>query len=677
MNTLYSARRVKTMLQKTLITLPPIVYCASYPEAAGGFSEVMRAAGRRPIGLDIETAPTVAEAARLEALTAQQASLKGKIKAAAKCNAAEADLATLKAEAKPLAAQVKYAKTAALDPHRGRIRLAQLYGGGNHVVIFDVFKVGEKVLELLRGVDVVAHNLAFEMSFLEAAGIELGECHCTLQAARLTLGEKSCSLASAVEAYFGLPLDKKGQTSDWAAPNLTAEQLNYAALDAVMAFRLMPRAFSALGDQWTAYEIQIAAVPAAGRIRHRGVWLDCAEHAEFIRSKKAKRVEACAAYQATCGSMGLMELAAKVPATHEDKQTVLAAILTSEELAWWKKTEKTSALSTARNELKRAGHYPPIKALVELSKIDKILTAFGPALTAFVSPVTRRVHANYRIAATASGRASCAYPNVQQAPRDPTFRALFRAEPGYKFVGADFNSMELRAAASISGDRTMMAAFRDGLDLHRLTASRMLDKDPQDVTEEERRAAKSVNFGAIYGSGAGRLVQTAWDQYDTVLSIDEAIRWLASFKRAYRQFAQWRDEHHELCKDSGHIVIGKHAQRGVGRFFPLSRVPPGKSVYTRCCNLPIQGACADASMLALAAIDQTLFEVGIAGGPVLWLHDEIILEVPEEEAKRAKLLLENAMRDAFAETFPGAEQRGLLKGLVKGCIGDNWASIKG
>jgi DNA polymerase I-like protein with 3'-5' exonuclease and polymerase domains len=82
-------------------------------------------------------------------------------------------------------------------------------------------------------------------------------------------------------------------------------------------------------------------------------------------------------------------------------------------------------------------------------------------------------------------------------------------------------------------------------------------------------------------------------------------------------------------------------------------------------------------MLALAAIDQTLFEVGIAGGPVLWLHDEIILEVPAEEARRAKLLLEKAMREAFAETFPEAEQRGLLKGLVKGCIGDNWASIKG
>ena len=100
--------------------------------------------------------------------------------------------------------------------------------------------------------------------------------------------------------------------------------------------------------------------------------------------------------------------------------------------------------------------------------------------------------------------------------------------------------------------------------------------------------------------------------------------------------------------------MGKDAGKGVGRIFPFSRLRPGKRGYTESCNYPVQGACADSSMLALEAIDQLLFEHGIDGGPVIWMHDEIVLEVPEADALKAKELLEKAMTDAFAETFPGA-----------------------
>ncbi len=98
----------------------------------------------------------------------------------------------------------------------------------------------------------------------------------------------------------------------------------------------------------------------------------------------------------------------------------------------------------------------------------------------------------------------------------------------------------------------------------------------------------------------------------------------------------------------------------------------GKSFYTRSCNLPIQGACADAAMLALAAIDRMLFEEGIEGGPVAWVHDEILIEVAKADAERASVLLIKAMTDAFAETFPGAP----LNGLVEAHIGMNWADAK-
>ena len=111
---------------------------------------------------------------------------------------------------------------------------------------------------------------------------------------------------------------------------------------------------------------------------------------------------------------------------------------------------------------------------------------------------------------------------------------------------------------------------------------------------------------------------------------------------------------------------------GLAGFTLQAWVPEGKSFYTRCCNLPVQGACADASMLALAYVDDRLFDADIDGGPVAWLHDEFVLEVREDQAERAAEILKQAMIDGFAETFPGAP----LNGLVEPHIGSNWGEAK-
>ncbi|HZZ23595.1 MAG TPA: DNA polymerase [Roseiarcus sp.] len=649
----------------TDVSRPVIAYCVTPEDAETLVAEMIRDATGRHVALDIETVPIAAEADRLEKLLLEQAGVKGRLKAAKKAKAALSEVEALTAEARLFETQVKYARSAALDPYRSRIRLMQLYGGGRRVAVIDVFRTGEAILELLSGVDVVIHNAAFDLAQLEARGVELGEVHCTMQAARLTLGEQAMSLKTVAKAYLDIDLNKDFQTSAWAAPSLARAQLEYAADDAVAAWRVAERIFPALGWQTPAYEIQIAATPAAARMKSRGFKLDLEAHAELIAALKAKRVAAREAYRSACVDVGQPDLAAKVPATPTEKQAALTVILSSDELMRWKRTPKSGALSTARSDLRRAAHYPPILTLVELSKIDKILSAFGPTLAALVSPVTGRIHADYLIAATASGRAACSKPNLQQAPRDKAFRALFKAAQGHVLVGADYSSMELRAVAHIANDRRMIEAFRNGEDLHRITAAAISGKRPEDVSDEERRSA--------FGMGANGLIAAAWDQYNIVIGALEANEWLDAFAKAFADFSRWRRLHAVRCQAQGRIVIGKDAARGVGRFYPLSRLPPGKNVYTRACNLPVQGVCADCSMLALTAIDRLLFEYGIDGGPVAWLHDEIILEVKAEDAERAAELLKQAMIGAFAETFPGAP---LLK-LVEARIGPDWASIKG
>ena len=113
-----------------------------------------------------------------------------------------------------------------------------LYDGGDRVLVIDLDRTGAGVLDLLEGVSVIARNIAFEMAFIETAGVALGEVHCTLQACRLMLGENATSLEAGAAAYLDLKLDKAPQTSDWNAPHLTKQQIEYAAIDAVVAWRI-------------------------------------------------------------------------------------------------------------------------------------------------------------------------------------------------------------------------------------------------------------------------------------------------------------------------------------------------------------------------------------------------------------------------------------------------------
>jgi DNA polymerase I-like protein with 3'-5' exonuclease and polymerase domains len=136
------------------------------------------------------------------------------------------------------------------------------------------------------------------------------------------------------------------------------------------------------------------------------------------------------------------------------------------------------------------------------------------------------------VASTASGRASCSYPNLQQVPSRKSskeFRTVFVAKPGYKIVAGDFASMELRAAGHIAGDSRMIEAFRDGVDLYKLTASQMQRKPVEEVADEERSHAKPINFGAIYGEGARGLVASAWKDFELLLTEAEAREWLDVF----------------------------------------------------------------------------------------------------------------------------------------------------
>jgi DNA polymerase-1 len=190
---------------------------------------------------------------------------------------------------------------------------------------------------------------------------------------------------------------------------------------------------------------------------------------------------------------------------------------------------------------------------------------------------------------------------------------------------------------------------------------------PEEERKQHRKHAKPVNFGRLYGQGAAGLVASAWAQYGLILDLATAKEWIRAFEATYSDYARWARDFARACERSGRIPIGREG----GRIHEIHWNPDGYR-YTQCLNLPIQGACADAFMLALATIDATLFEAGIEGGPVAAPHDEIVLEVPQADAARAGALLQEAMTAAFAATFPGAP----LQGLVTVKVGRSWAETK-
>ena len=329
-------------------------------------------------------------------------------------------------------------------------------------------------------------------------------------------------------------------------------------------------------------------------------------------------------------------------------------------------------MSTARAELLKAIHYPPIAPLAELSQLKGLRLSFGEPLRYRVSPVTGRVHPRYTIAGSPPGRSSCSEPNIQGTPKDARIRGVFKAADGYVLVAADYNCMELRAAAYFFEDPQLSAVFDRGDDPHKLTASRVAGRPPEEISDDERSKAKAVNFGTIYGIGGSGLVAQIWKNFRLVISLEEAENLIAGFAALYPVMIEHRRDYAAVCQARGRIIIGPEWREGKGRIVPLDRLPEDQSTLTCAYSYPIQGICADVCMKALTEVDRRLLAEKIDARLVGWIHDELIVEAREANVDRVKAVLQSEMEQAFIDIFPAATRNNLIE--VK--VAANWAAVK-
>jgi DNA polymerase-1 len=306
---------------------------------------------------------------------------------------------------------------------------------------------------------------------------------------------------------------------------------------------------------------------------------------------------------------------------------------------------KTGAWSTgarALEELAEQGHELPQKIL-DWRQVSKLKSTYTDSLPGYVNPETRRVHTSYALAATPTGRLSSSEPNLQNIPvrteEGRKIRRAFIADDGCKLVSADYSQIELRLLAEIADIPSLKKAFRDGLDIHAMTASEMFGVPVKDMPGEVRRRAKAINFGIIYGISAFGLANQLG------IEREEAGAYIKKYFERFPGIRDYMEETKAFCKKHGYVLtlFGRKchypditaANASIRAFNERAAI-----------NARLQGSAADIIRRAMVRIEPALEKAKLNAQMLLQVHDELIFEVPEDEVVNTLPIITKVMADA-------------------------------
>src|SRR5689334_11267705 len=306
---------------------------------------------------------------------------------------------------------------------------------------------------------------------------------------------------------------------------------------------------------------------------------------------------------------------------------------------------KTGAWSTSAqilDELAEQGHEFP-KKILEWRQVSKLKSTYTDALPNYVHPQTHRVHTTYALAATTTGRLSSNEPNLQNIPvrteDGRKIRRAFIATSGHKLVSADYSQIELRLLAEIADIPQLKQAFKDGLDIHAMTASEMFGVPIKDMPGEVRRRAKAINFGIIYGISAFGLANQLG------IAREEASAYIKKYFERFPGIRAYMDETKEFCRKYGYVetLFGRKCH------YPEIKASNAsvRSFNERAAiNARLQGTAADIIRRAMTRIEDALAEKKLSAQMLLQVHDELIFEVPEGEVAATLPVVQHVMQDA-------------------------------
>jgi DNA polymerase-1 len=532
----------------------------------------------------------------------------------------------------------------------------------------------DTVLEALRGpmtdprIPKAGHNLKYDFVLLARQGLRVTPLGFDTMIAEWLRDPTSRNLGLKNLAWVRLDermtdieeLIGSGRNQRTMAEVPVRESAAYAAADAEVVLRLIPQLEEAL-ERCEAralfQEMEMPLIEVLADMEMAGISLDVA----FLQEMSQELEVELAAIEAR------VHEAVGEPFNLNSPQQLSQALFDRLALEPPDRTRRTSSgyYSTAANVLDAMRDVHPVVDLVlHYRELSKLKSTYVDALQLQVNPETGRVHTSYNQTGSVTGRIASSDPNLQNIPIRTEIgrrvRHAFVAGPGNLLLAVDYSQVELRIVAHIANDRAMLQAFQSGQDIHTTTAAAIYQVPIDSVTAEQRRHAKAINFGLIYGMSPYGLTRA------TDLTLAEAEDFVGAYFEQFPGVERYLQETRQLAAEQGFVetLLGRR------RYFPRLKNQTNYNVRSReereAVNAPIQGTAADIMKMAMIRVHQGLNEAGLNSQILLQVHDELVLECPEQEVERAAELVKVTMENAYDIRAPlQADTR----------EGSNWGSM--
>lgn len=515
--------------------------------------------------------------------------------------------------------QVVYAvdlETTSLSPDAGDIRLVAVTGAEGSWITRTV----QDITAMLRDPSVlkVFHNALFDAYWLRRKGFAVNNFADTMILSQVLHGDVRTGnrLVDLAKRYLGVDLDKELQSGENWQGEITERHLDYAKADSEATYRLYPILMDRIREKGleAVAEREMRALSAVVRMQSDGIRFDFEGWSSVLEEYTAS---AQGLQEDVRARLGLPELNLGSPSQ------LRGALLRA----------GVDVPSTKQEELAKFRHASPVVEMaLQYKKALKILSTYGDKLLGKIGP-DGRLRGDWRLLGTVTGRMTCSDPNLQGLPKSA--KRFCVGAPGWSVVAADFSQIELRVLAELSRDTAMMESFRSGGDLHRRTAAKAFGKPESEVTEQERRAGKIINFGLVYGMTAVGLYNKLNAQDGLPVTLAQAER----FRNAYFELSPGVLRFQDTMLRSGTVKsLG-------GRRWDAANLKEIKRF-----NYPVQATAAEGFKESLDLVNERM--------PEHWrliaaIHDELVVEVPSDEVEAAGDLLRQCMTEGMGRLVTG------------------------
>ena len=515
-----------------------------------------------------------------------------------------------------------------------------------------------------EGVGKIAQNLKYDMHILANYGIEVkGHLFDTMLAHYLLQPDMRHNMDFLAESYLGYTpvsieslIGKKGKNQKSFASVDIEQQKEYAAEDADVTWQLA-KTFEVLCKENTVenvlQEVEMPLVRVLTKMERNGVKLD----EKFLNDYNEQLTEELVATRTKIFEAANTEF-------NMDSPKQLGEVLFDQMGIPYKgKKTKTGQYATGEDKLQSyKKDYPIVDDILEYRQIAKLRSTYVDALPKLIDPKTGKVHTTFSQAVAATGRLSSVNPNLQNIPirteRGRKIRKAFiPSDSQHILMAADYSQIELRLIAELSGDKAMLAAFNQGLDIHTATAAKVFNVPLDKVSREMRSNAKTVNFGIIYGVSAFGLSQ------QTDLTRTESKEVIESYFETYPGIKKYMDENIDQARKNGFVstILGRRRiLRDINSRNAILRGHAERNAI----NTPVQGSAADMIKLAMIAIDKEMTKRNMESLMTLQVHDELVFDVVKTELEELKDLVITQMQNAL----PGLK----VPIIAEVGLGENW-----